>query len=103
MPGAFLLIHRMTTYDSGNPHVVREYAELICKEQDKIIGIYVNRMKKSKHGKYNRWSVVKIARHLNDVLDEKQNIWLTAEEAVDWGVADEVFDGDWEGLILEKK
>jgi len=103
MPNCSFMIHSFHIWTSGNIKASKESIDYCLKQQEVYQLIYVTRMKESKHGKFYDWDIDKISRFVQKQIDVKEEVWLTAQEAVDWGLADEIFDGDWEGLILEKK
>ena len=58
--------------------------------------IYIDSMKAK--GKYLKWSRKKIKKMLEDEIGMKVDVFMTAEQTVEWGWADEIFDGDWKAL-----
>ena len=54
-------------------------------------------------GKYKGLPKEEIIEILHNNRDKKQDVYLTAQEAVEWGFADEVFDGNWENLAKYTK
>ena len=61
-----------------------------------MLDIYALRMKQQ--GKYKSWSFKRIREMLSTEMDKKEDVYLTAKETVEWGLADEIFYGDWAGL-----
>lgn len=62
----------------------------------RMLDIYVEALKQK--GKFSRRSPEWIRDMLQSEMDKKQDVLLTPQQAVDWGFADEVFDGDWDRL-----
>ena len=61
--------------------------------QQRFLDVYINAMKEG--GKFEKWSEKRIDSMLRKKMKEKTEVYLTAEEAVQWGLADSIFDGDW--------
>lgn len=62
---------------------------------------YVDVLKRK--GKFADWSQSRIKKMLQNCMDRKEDVYLTAQEAVEWGFADEVFEAangqfDWNSL-----
>ena len=66
-----------------------------------MLGIYARAIQASKTAKFAKWSVARITGYLERQMEKKSNVYLTAPEAVEWGFADAVFDGDWNGLVTK--
>jgi ATP-dependent protease ClpP protease subunit len=61
-----------------------------------MMDIYAYRMKQQ--GKFKSWSIKRIKEMLRDRMDKKGDVYLTAKDTVEWGLADEIFNGDWANL-----
>ena len=61
-----------------------------------MLNIYADRMKEK--GKYSKKTKIEIRAILTDNMNRKEDVCLTTREAVEWGLADEVFSGNWENL-----
>lgn len=101
MPHSYFLFHEGTLALSGTSKVVLSMARW----EEKITGptmldIYSHSLKKK--GKYSKHSPAWIKAMLQKHMNAKEDVHLTAREAVDWGFADEVFGAggrfDWESL-----
>ena len=101
MPHSTFMFHHGTIEFNGT--VKQCYTET---KQNKLamkamIKIYVDSMKVK--GKLKRWSRLRIEEWLENQMDKKEEVYLNAEQAVDYGFADSVFgaDGkyDWPSLL----
>ena len=98
MPDSYFMIHDGTVGYYGTSKQFQSYAEW----ERKIVGprmleIYTDALKTK--GKHTRKSRVHIHDMLREIMDQREDVYLTATEAVEWGFADEIFDGDWDKLI----
>jgi len=63
-----------------------------------MLDIYVGRM-----AAQGTFSSDRTPREIRFMLEEQMgkhvDVFLTAEETIEWGLADEIFDGNWEGLV----
>lgn len=57
-----------------------------------MLSIYTDSLKQK--GEFKNLSAQKIREMLQKYMDKKEDVLLTAKEAVEWGFADEVFGGD---------
>jgi ATP-dependent protease ClpP protease subunit len=96
MPNSYFMFHRGTAEYSGDAKTVYSNVEFFRKWEDRMIYTYAAAMKP--RGRYSRWGWERIRKMLRDRMDEKADVFLTAKEAVAWGLADAVFDGKWAGL-----
>lgn len=98
MPSVNFMIHMGYTSAFGTPKQVMaeiEYSKIFW---EMMITTYVDAMKNAPHGKARNWSRKRIREWLTDQMNRKEDVWMTAEEAVDWGFADDVFTG-WPSLL----
>ena len=56
-----------------------------------MTAIYVDALKRK--GKFKNWSRLKIEEMLEDKMNKKVDVFLSAQEAVEWGFADEIHKG----------
>jgi len=98
MPGSYFMFHMGTTAVEGD--VQRVYSELAFgRRYDRVvIDAWAAAMKACPHGRFRSRSLGWIRKKLRARMRDKTDVFLTPAEAVDWGLADEVFDGDWPGL-----
>ena len=98
MPSVNLMVHMGSTSTSGTPKQVIaeiEYSKIFW---EMMITTYVDAMKSAPHGRARNWSKKRIREWLTEQMDKKEDVWMTAEEAVDWGLADDIFTG-WPSLL----
>ena len=100
MPHSYFMFHEGEQQVQGTEKQVRSYMKFSRKDNDVMLSIYADRMREK--GKYNRWSKTKIKDLLQGFMDKKEDVYLTAREAVSWGLADEIFEGNWKKLWTHK-
>jgi len=96
MPNSHFMFHDGSIADEGNLKTVRSGFEFYDKIGGVMLDIYAWRMKQ--RGKFKSWSLERIKKMLRDEMDKKDDVYLTAKETIDWGLADSIFDGDWSAL-----
>lgn len=94
MPNSHFMFHDGTYGDWGTVKQVRSGLDFYDKTGGIMLDIYAHRMKE--RGKFKSWSLDRIKNMLREEMDKKEDVFITAQETVDWGLADEIFDGDWE-------
>jgi len=72
-----VMIHSVAAGSYGNLHNLQNEMETIKHQQDKYINALVSNTSMTK-------------RQIQKLLDRKINVYLSAEEAVEYGIADEV-------------
>lgn len=97
MPSSWFMFHRGTFKFEGLEEEHDIELELKKQAEKRMFDIYSSTLKNNK--KFSRWSKERIIEHLRKKLKEKIHYYLTAQEAVKWGFADEVFDADWKKLL----
>lgn len=97
MPHSVFMFHEGTYAVAGTVKQVRTDMEFSHRTGDQMTDIYVEAMKRG--GKAKAWSRKRIRDWLLAEMDHKEEVFLTAKEAVDWGFADEIFK-DW-GSVTE--
>lgn len=100
MPHSYFMFHDGTYAEAGTVKQVMSGVEFYKRSEDTMLNIYVERMKQK--GKYSKWAKQRIFKMLRSEMDKKEDVYLTAEDAVKWGLADEVFGAngtyDWSKL-----
>lgn len=102
MPNSYFLFHEGTLGFFGTKKSGMSAAEWIKKvESPTMLNIYTNSLKRK--GKFSRYSKKWIQKMLQGHMDRKEDVYLTPQEAVEWGFADEIFGGvtgqfDWGSL-----
>lgn len=104
MPDSYFLFHRGTLAMSGEYTTVVSNIKWSEKDNERMIQVYINAIKSSPHSSLSRWSDLKIKRWLVHQMDKKADVFLSPEEAVEYGLADSVFgmDGHWDWPSLTK-
>ena len=100
MPHAKYMFHCGDAIHEGTKKQVLTAAEELAKSERLIMDIYVQAMKRT--GCYRHRSKQFIAAWLTEQMDKKEEVYLTAKEAVKYGLADAVFgDGgyNWPDLL----
>lgn len=96
MPSSYFMFHEGDTTISGTEKQVRSFQEFFGSLTPTMLNIYIEKMKE--RGKYVKMAKSKIRNMLINQMDKKEDVYLTAKETVLYGLADEVFDGNWEKL-----
>lgn len=103
MPHSTYMFHQ-GTYEYGGTvkQAITDYEEL-KKTSAIMIEIYADHLKEYGNETMKKWSKRKIGKWILDKMDKKEEVYFNAEEAVDLGFANEIFDGDLNRLAnLEK-
>lgn len=96
MPNSYFMYHDGDSSFNGTTKQFHTYAEFSKKMLDgSMCQLYAERMKHTPGSKLSSWSVAKIIKYLRDEMDTKEDVYLTALEAVELGFADEIFSS-WE-------
>lgn len=101
MPNSYFMFHEGYLELRGTSKGVLTNVEWIKRVLNPtMLSIYTDSLKQK--GKFKNLSAQKIRGMLQEHMDKKEDVLLTAKEAVEWGFADEVFgsDGrfDWPSL-----
>jgi ATP-dependent Clp protease protease subunit len=96
MPHSTFMFHEGSMFGGGTVKQYLTEASEVKKAGDQMLKVYIDALKKQ--GKFKRWSRQKIKDMLIHEMAYKEEVYLSAEEAVKWGFADEVFNGNWEKL-----
>lgn len=96
MPHTSFMFHLGSYADSGTQREVESNLEFYRRTTPRMIEIYAARMKES--GLYSTRTLGWIKKWLKDRMKEKENVWLSAKQAVELGLADEIFDYNWSRL-----
>lgn len=98
MPYSSFMFHEGTYGDYGTVKSVRSAFEFSKISNEQMLDIYVDVMKSAPNGKARNWSRKRIREWLIDQMNQKEEVYMVAEEAVAWGFADEIFNG-WPALL----
>ena len=97
MPNSYFMYHGGTLEFKGDSKSVMSQVDFEKKVADDYISILAKRVHKS--DKYNEdIDFMEVKEILKNEMDKKGDVMLTAKEAVEMGLADEIFDGDWKRL-----
>ena len=100
MPDSYFMFHDGTVAYDGTVKKVESEFQFDQGSKERMLDIYVESM--LREGKFCKDSPGKIRRMLRRLMDRKEDVFLTAKEAVEWGLADEVFGQsgkyDWSTL-----
>ena len=102
MPDSYFMFHDGTLELGGTIKQVKSTMSFGDRTDDRMMDIYVDAMKNTPTSKVKSWSKRRLRNWLREQMDKKEDVYLTAEEAVYYGFADEIFgeDGyDWGKLI----
>lgn len=95
MPSSYFMFHDGDSSFAGTTKQFHTYAEFSKRTFDNnMCDIYANRMKHTPGSKVAGWKEERILKWLRDEMDKKEDVYLAAQEAVEWGFADEIFS-DW--------
>jgi ATP-dependent Clp endopeptidase proteolytic subunit ClpP len=97
MPNSHFMFHDGTTGVEGTWKQVESDIEFWRQILDVCRDIYAIRMKNTEGSKVRHWSKKRIIAWIDSQFDQKQDVFLTPEDAVKWGFADKVFT-DWGDL-----
>ena len=96
MPNSHFMFHDGTYSIDGTVKQVRSSVEFDKLNTMTMLNIYAQKM--NEKGEFAGKGVVKIKKWLRDQMDKKEDVFLNAEQTVDLGFADEVFNYDWTSL-----
>jgi len=99
MPHSEFMFHHGTYSDEGEFVTVASTLDWYKRTADVMCGIYVDSMKNSEHSRWRGASRDRIRKWLDEQMEKKNDVYLSASEAVDHGFADSIFDGDWAALL----
>lgn len=101
MPHSIYMIHQGSVYFGGTHKQFMTYSAQNNVTLDQMLDVYVERLSKS--GNMKDWPVRKIRDWLTTQMDRKEEVYFSAEEAVERGFADAVFGSDaactWDALL----
>lgn len=100
MPNSTFMFHDGTMAYSGTAKQFLTEAKQLERSNRIMIDIYINSLKKK--GKFKKRSRQFIENWLREQMDKKEDVYLDAKQAIEYGFADEIFgsDGhyDWKSL-----
>jgi len=97
LPHSSFMYHEGSTFLGGTIKQVRSSTEFNKNGDLQMLQIYEDCLKRS-DGEASKWSRKRIREHVLGEMNNKEEVYLTAAEAVKIGFADEVFT-DWDSLV----
>jgi len=98
MPNSYFMFHEGDVETGGTVKQFRSYADFTKKTFDiAMYSIYADRMKHTPGSLVEKWNESRIHKWLKEQIDSKEDVYLTADETVQWGFADEVFSS-WDTI-----
>jgi ATP-dependent protease ClpP protease subunit len=91
MPHSYFMFHEGDNSVSGTYKQVNHIVDFFKRFSDTMCTIYAERMKHTPGSKYRTWTISRIKDHLVSEMNQKEDVFLTAQEAIEWGFADEIF------------
>lgn len=98
MPHSYFLFHRGTFAIEDRLQAAQTAFEWGKIQEEQLANIYVDSMKEK--GVFKKWSRERIMKMMEQEMNTKTDVYLSARTAVTWGLADEIFDGDWSKLLV---
>lgn len=96
MPHSHFMFHDGTLSLAGTYRGVMANAKWEEKMHSAMLDIYASRMKEK--GRFSKIPKIEIKEMLEGHMEKKEDVFLTANETVAWGLADSIFDGNWQKL-----
>ena len=94
MKHGYFMFHMGFMGTEGTPKQVYSEIDFIRKTSDaQMLDVYVDCLRRSETGRYRSWSKKRIRAMLIKRMDQTEEVYLTAEEAVKEGFIDEIFTG----------
>jgi ATP-dependent protease ClpP protease subunit len=101
MPNSQFMFHQGTEVAYGTVKQVHSYIDFYKKTNDLMLDIYTRRMKES--AEFKEKTDKQIKHWLTTQMDKKEDVFLTATETVNYGLADYIFDYNWKDLTIYSK
>jgi ATP-dependent protease ClpP protease subunit len=96
MPNSYFMLHDGTYGIEGTVKQVKSAVKFEERTEKTMLEIYANTM--SENGAMAGKDKNKIKKWLRSQMDNEEDVYLTAEQAVFFGLADAVFNYDWKTL-----
>jgi ATP-dependent protease ClpP protease subunit len=91
-PATYMFHHGTTDFSGLAGEEVDTFKEEVDKAKHMMLAVYIARLREQ--GKFKKYSTKRIHEMLQDKMRRKIDVWLSADDAVKWGFADAVFDGN---------
>lgn len=96
MPHSTFMFHDGNLTLTGTTKQVFSSIDFTKIQEAQVMKIYVDNLKMK--GKLSKRSRKYIQEWIRDQLNQKEDVYMTSEQAVEYGFADEVFDYNWANL-----
>ena len=97
MPHSHFMFHLGELFVGGTQKQVESNVAFSKTSTATMLDIYCEAL--THKGKFKGQSVPYITKWLTSEMNKKEDVFLTAQQAVEYGFADEVFNSDWSTLI----
>lgn len=94
MPHCYFLMHRGTVEAGGDYTKVISGVNFDKHNHEIMMNIYANKMSES--ARFGPWGTSEIKKFLEREMDKKSDVYLTAQQAVEWGLADDILESIWD-------
>lgn len=98
MPHSYFMYHEGEAAIAGTPKQIRSDIKFFKGTDAQMINIYVEAVKRSP-GKMKGWSRKRIGDELRKKMNDNEDVFYTAQDAIALGFADEIFS-DWDSVII---
>jgi ATP-dependent protease ClpP protease subunit len=98
MPHSHFMFHDGTYSIDGTVKQVRSAVQFDKRTDGEMLDIYIKSMKES--GIFKGKTQKQIKNWLRSQMDKKEDVYLTAQDTVKYGLADEIFDYNWKNLTV---
>lgn len=96
MPDSYFMFHDGSLEVGGTVKEVESAVEYNKLAGERMLDIYVEVMKRN--GKFSKRSKKFVREWLRDQMNKKEDVYVSAKSAVEYGFADEIFNYDWQKL-----
>lgn len=97
MPHSTFMFHDGTLGVDGTLKQVYSSVDFAHTEDEKMMRVYVDALRRTPHGNMHEWSDRRIRTWLRKQMDTREDVYMTAEQAVEAGFADGIFTS-WEDV-----
>jgi ATP-dependent protease ClpP protease subunit len=91
MPNTHFMLHYGSMAASGTAHAASEAVRFNDRENEKMLNIFAERAVEGPFFRSKRWGVKRVAEYLDREMKARSDWYLTADEAVDMGLADGIY------------
>lgn len=97
MPHSYFMFHMGTNAVTGTAKSVQSYLEFSKRTDAVMLDIYAHAIQRAQRFMVGA-DIAAIKKWLKKQMDSREEVWLMPEEAVNFGLADAIFDKDWTAL-----